>query len=130
MKHKFIIFDFFMQKLIPFDVVHPTPMDALQSGLLLGLFCGRFWIPSNCPTIWALAFLILGLVLLSKQFACTLTAFKLEHLHATSKRGSIFSMGLAMNSTARVEQALLELQQKGGLVEDGADISHNVQEVD
>ena len=41
-----------------------------------------------------------------------------------------FSMGLATNSTTHIEQALLELQQKGGLVEDGADISHNVQEVD
>ena len=41
-----------------------------------------------------------------------------------------FSMGLATNSTTHIEQALLELQQKGGLVEDGDDISHNMQEVD
>ena len=39
-------------------------------------------------------------------------------------------MGLAMNSTTHIEQALLELQQKGGLVENGDDISHNMQEVD
>jgi hypothetical protein len=42
MKRKFIIIDFFMQKLIPFDVVLLTPMDALQSGLLLGLLFGGF----------------------------------------------------------------------------------------
>ena len=75
-------------------------------------------------------FIDFGLGVVVQGAAHTLTAFKPEHLHATSNCGSIFSMGLAMNSTTCVEQALLELQQKGGLVEDGADISHNMQEVD
>lgn len=35
-----------------------------------------------------------------------------------------------MNSTACVEQALRELQKKGGVVEYGADISYDVWEVD
>ena len=59
-----------------------------------------------------------------------MTAFKPKHLHATSYQGSVFSMGLAMNSTARVEQALLELQQKGGLVECNLTTVHDLQEVD
>ena len=86
--------------------------------------------PQLLPNNLGSNFIDFGLGVVVQGAARTLTAFKPEHLHATSKRGSIFSMGLAMNSTARVEQALLELQQKGGLVEDGADISHNVQEVD
>ena len=63
-------------------------------------------------------FIDFGLGVVAQAAACTLTAFKLEHLHATSNCGSIFI------------EALLELQQKGGLVEDGDDISHNMQEVD
>jgi len=42
--------------LMPFNVVHLTLMDALQSGLFLGLLFRGFWSPSYCLTIWALTF--------------------------------------------------------------------------
>jgi len=105
----------------------------------------------GCSTIWAFAwtvarkvlmprllpsphlgsnFIDFGLGVVVQGAARTLMAFKPEHLHATSYQGSVFSVGLAMNSTAWVEQALLELQQRGGLVEFGLKTVHDLQEVD
>jgi len=75
-------------------------------------------------------FIDFGLGVVVQGAAHTLTAFKPEHLHATSYQGSVFSKGLAMNSTAWVEQALLELHQKEGLVGFGLNTVHDLQEVD
>lgn len=86
--------------------------------------------PQLLPNHLGSNFIDFGLRVVVQGAARTLTAFKPAHLHATSNRGSIVSMGLAMNSTTRVEKALLELQKKGGLVEHGADIPHDIQEVD
>jgi len=110
---------------MPFNVVHLTLMDALQSGLSLGLLFRGLWSPNHLGS----NFIDFGLGVVVQGAACTLIAFKPEHLHATSNQGSIVSMGLAMNSTACIEQALHELQKKGGSVEYGADISYDVQEV-
>ncbi|EDR07183.1 uncharacterized protein LACBIDRAFT_328192 [Laccaria bicolor S238N-H82] len=85
----------------------------------------------GCATIWAFActvarrilspqllpsahlgsnFIDFGLGVVVQGAARTLTAFQPEHLHATSYRGSVFSMGLAMNSTAWVELAMCGLE--------------------